>query len=903
MRLRPGAAAAVLLAVLLVGQVLAGVFLPRPAQAAEESAVDNYGACLASEKKGDLLVLVDTSASLQTTDAAGARVDAGKYLLTQLAEFAEQAEVELSVTVSGFANRYEPGSGRWDALNPSSVDKVLAEVDDFRQRNTGQGTDYWLGLDGSRRDLANRAEQRPTKCQAIIFFSDGTLDIDRAPDEADNPIDRPYDPDNPLGNDADRNRAREKAAADMCRDGGLADQVRASNIVILAVGLTPDEAGARDFDLMKRVATGQGDAGPCGSIQEPPPGKFTLVSDIDDLLFEFDKYTNPGQEPTVTERKVCQGGVCPDGAHAFVLDNSITKIRVLGQATIDRAQVFLIAPNGHEIELEHSPTPVATELDGVELSYQWPSERSFALTADHAAATTWSGQWQVVFVDPSAESPTGVSRTSLHLFGDLFPAWPGAADTEIRAGESAEITLGLQRSDGTAVDPTGLLGEVTLDVSLVTGGLAKELATGLTKDQIAQPLNLDGENLTPGSYSLRLRLNVTTAGTTDDEGNDVPGTQLAPQVVDVPVEVLAPYGYPGLAESVNFGSADGEVNLTGTLAVTGPGCVWVTSQQPDILTGPEGVTDVTIASDHAQAESCLRVEEGATAELPVRLTSTQVGTGGLSGTFTARIAPLDAPDQAQDVEVDYRADLTRPLNTRNFVLTLILALILGPGIPLALLWLTKRANAKIPDRPLLYQEIPVQIQRDVQRNGAPLAFVDGDLRQMAQIPAGGTRQLTLGGVELAAKTGASPFGEGRVEVNGTPRWVGTTRGAGSSASLPLAVHNNWVLLHDPTGPADQAALLFLVAGEATPARREELLIDANRKAPDLLTRIRAAAAEAGVTAPPGPPQGGGTPFGTAPGPAGPNPFGAPGPVNPFGGPPQAGPPTGGQPGGSPFGGR
>ncbi|MGJ3509671.1 vWA domain-containing protein [Enemella sp. A6] len=898
--------AALACALLMVTQVLAGVFAPS-ARAADESAVDNYGACLAKEKKGDLLVLVDTSASLKSTDAAGARVKAGKYLLSQLADFADQADVELTVNVSGFANRYEPG-GSWDALNPSSVDKALAKVDAFADRNTGEGTDYWLGLDGSRRDLATRAQQRPTKCQAILFFSDGTLDIDRAPDEADKPIDRPYDPENRLNSDQDRARAKERAAADMCRDGGLADQIRAGHVVILAVGLTPDEAGAQDFDLMKRVATGQGEAGPCGKIQKPPPGKFTLVSDIDDMLFEFDKYTNPGQEPRVQERKVCQGGVCPDGAHAFVLDDSITRIRILGQATIDQAQVFLVAPSGAEVELKQSQAPVKAELDGATLSYQWPSQRSFALTADRGSSKAWAGQWQVVFVDPKSDSPTGVSRTSLHLYGDLFPAWPKAEETEIRAGEPTEIILGLQRSDGTAVDPTTLLGKVSMDVSLVSDGLVKDLATGLTKDQITKPLKLDGEDLTPGSYSLRLRLNVTTADSKDGQGKAIPGTQLAPQVVDVPLEVLAPYGYPTVAESVNFGAADGEVNLSGTLSVNGPGCVWVGSQQPEILAGPEGVTELNVSSQHGRAEDCLRVEEGQTAELPVQLTSPQTGTGGLSGTFVARIAPLDAPDRAEDVEVEYRADLTRPLNTRNFVLTLILALILGPGIPLALLWLTKRANAKIPDRPLLYQEIPVQVQRDVQRDGGPLAFADGDLRQMAQIPSGGTRNLPLGGVELVAKTGASPFGEGSVQVSAPPRWVGTTEGVGASASLPLAVHNNWVLLHDPTGPADQAALLFLVAGEATPARREELLIDASRKAPDLLARIRAAAAEAGIAGPPAPPPGGGTPFGDGPGPAAPNPFGAPGDPNafggpgPFGGPPGSAPPSGGPTGGSPFGG-
>lgn len=860
-----------LLSLLLLAPVvlLSLVSVPRAA-AVEESAVDNFGACLAGEKKGDILVLVDTSSSLQTTDAAGARVAAGKYLLTQLASFAEQAEVELSVMVSGFANRYEAGSGRWDPLNPSSIDRVLSEVDDFQTRNTGFGTDYWLGLDGARRDLAARAQQRPTECQAIVFFSDGALDIDRAPDEADNPIDRPYDPDNPLRNDTERSQARDRAAADMCRNGGLADQIRAQHIVLLAVGLTPDEAGARDFDLMRRVATGTGDAGECGAIQSPRPGEFALVADIDDLLFEFDKYSQPGREPVVYEGKVCQGQVCPDGAHSFVLDDSISKIRLLGQANIDGAQIFLVAPNGTDLEIQHSLSTTTADVDGVQVSYQWPSERSVALTAEHNGADNWAGQWQIVFVDPTSTSPDGVSRTSIHLFGDLFPAWPDAGTTELRAGESAEVTLGLVRSDGTAVDASALLGEVTLDASLVIGGQERDLAVGLTKDTIATPFTLNTSDIPPGNYTMRLRLNVTTAATQSPDGEAIPGTALAPQVVDVPVTVLMPLGYPEVGQVVNFGSAVGDLNLTAALPVTGPGCVWVIPQQATPQTGPESITTVQISADYNSAENCRVVGEGETSEVQVTLASEQSGTGGLTGTFTVHIAPVDALERSETVEVEYRADVTRPLNTRNFIMTLILAAILGPGIPLGLLWLTKRANAKIPDRPLLFQEIPIQVTSEVLRDGRPIALAEGDLRQMAQIPPGGARSLSLGAVELQARTGASPFGQGNVVVSAAPRWVGTVDGVGATSTMPLAVHNNWVLLHDPSGPPEQASVLLLVAGEAPPARRDELLADVARRAPAVLSQLRASAMEAGIASPPPPPSGS-------------NPFrgGPTGPVNPF----------------------
>ncbi|OOK63759.1 hypothetical protein BZL30_9389 [Mycobacterium kansasii] len=44
---------------------------------------------------------------------------------------------------------------------------------------------------------------------------------------------------------------------------------------------------------------------------------------------------------------------------------------------------------------------------------------------------------------------------------------------------------------------------------------------------------------------------------------------------------------------------------------------------------------------------------------------------------------------------------------------------------------------------------------------------------------------------------------------------GTDR-TGLKAVLPLAVHNKWVVLHDPGGPPNAAEVLLLVAGEPTP---------------------------------------------------------------------------------------
>jgi hypothetical protein len=64
--------------------------------------------------------------------------------------------------------------------------------------------------------------------------------------------------------------------------------------------------------------------------------------------------------------------------------------------------------------------------------------------------------------------------------------------------------------------------------------------------------------------------------------------------------------------------------------------------------------------------------------------------------------------------------------------------------------------------------------------------------------------------------------------------------------LPLAVHNKWVLLHDPAGPSNAAEVLLLVAGLSDTAARERIFDDVGRRLPELLSALRHRAVDAGL---------------------------------------------------------
>jgi hypothetical protein len=272
-----------------------------------------------------------------------------------------------------------------------------------------------------------------------------------------------------------------------------------------------------------------------------------------------------------------------------------------------------------------------------------------------------------------------------------------------------------------------------------------------------------------------------------------------------------------------------------------------------VLAEPDGIGTTQITSSANTPGGCLKVPAGQTAQFPVMLRTDHDGHGGLNGTVPVHISALGNPNDAQVVDVPFVASLIRPLNTTNFVLVFLAALLLGPGIPLALLYSAKWYVAKIPGAPLLAERIPVEVDAEVVvRNGTPFAMADTDLLQMVPgLPPGGARRLTVRGVRLTATTGRSPFGTGYVTVDADgmvsvgSELPGTDR-SGLRAVLPLAVHNKWVLLHDPAGPANAAEVLLLVAGLTDTATRERIYDDVGRRLPELLSALRQRALDAGL---------------------------------------------------------
>lgn len=188
-----------------------------------------------------------------------------------------------------------------------------------------------------------------------------------------------------------------------------------------------------------------------------------------------------------------------------------------------------------------------------------------------------------------------------------------------------------------------------------------------------------------------------------------------------------------------------------------------------------------------------------------------------------------------------------------------IALLLGPGLPLAFLYLAKAFTTKIPAPPLSARLIPITVEdRAVLRDGRPFWLDNSDLNQVVKPSGLATKQVAVGDVSLAAKPGASPFGQGYVSVV-APGWdsaagsfsptsgaIPNSARAGTSARLPLAVHNHWVVLSEPGSPQNQAQVLLLLDGDIPDAAKlDEFARQLQAELPDTLRRLRQTSAELG----------------------------------------------------------
>nr|WP_255668781.1 VWA domain-containing protein [Aeromicrobium duanguangcaii] len=785
----------------------------RAEAASAKQPLQDFGACIAGGGKARVLLLLDTSASLKTSDPVATRVDAARHLTDRLGTFTKASGAALEVAVAGFAGDFKV-SLPWTALDGAGKRDVATSVDKFRGRNTGWETDYWQALQGARTYLADG----DADCKALVWLTDGMYDLDQRStqqEKDDYGTTKPYAPDIRLTSAGSVERVERVGSRDLCRAGGVADAIRADGVTTVAIALQgQDQGDSNDFGLMSGVATrSKVDGGKCGDRDARGKGSFVLAEDVGDLFFAFDALSDPENLPKERTTPLCQGEVCPAGRHSFVTDRSISSVSVLGSADVKGFEAVFVTPAGERLTLAPGGS-LKEERPGFELRASWSTDAVFSATLERGEAASWEGTWSVVFVDP-AKTGRGKARTNIRLVSDLAPVW--GQDDELVVGDESSLDVGLALGDGSRVEPKELQSNVSVGVLLDRGADGRSvLAEDLSAADLQKPVTVDLSKEGPGAGRLVLEMSLTTA----DPGGK--GTELGPRTVSYPVTVQAPGEYPRVPGSIDFGRGDSVDAVDLPVRWKGGGCVWLASSQTDVL--PSGVPGAALASTASDADTC------AEDEIVLSLTPEEAGAGLLGGTVLLRALPADGPGDAIEIPVRFRYEMEPAPNetVRWGVFALVMAL--GLAIPVALLAAVKKHGAVLAG-----DGVAVAVLRGQVNESQSFLVGAAVPRHEHHVHVFADRQTSLIiSDRLTLRVKFHPFALVTApEVRADDAAYVTSQGH----ALPLAVRGNWVATLDPHAPGTgdvEVVLLMPISGQGIDA----VLADARMKVPSAVAKLR-----------------------------------------------------------------
>lgn len=807
---------------------------PSTPTSTNQAALEQIGSCIAGGGQGNMLLLVDRSGSLKQTDPGNTRVAGAQYLVNQMATYTSSpGGGKISVAVAGFDAVYAP-SLEWTSLSNSTKKRVNTDIASYAKFNNGVDTDYWRAMRGAQQALNQhaRSDGAAQNCSFIVLFTDGQYSVEPRQNLTDaqrslvrDP--KEYDVGGDLSSTGGANGAVKKGIEALCRPGGLADQVRTSGITTIAIGLQSDaEGGNSDFHVLQNLATGsRTDGSPCGSITSPAPGAFYQVQDLGSLLLAFDNVTSPGQTPIQQTTAVCTTTACKGNAHQFTLDAAVQSVRVLAVGPPNLSKLTLVGPNGQSVP--NSMTSGSRSVSGATVTSQSGGPAgSYTIDLKRTAAA-WNGTWQLKFFTTDNK---GVARSSIHLYGDLFPSYAGPASVTSAA---TTLELGVTDSARSKVTDPATLADSRLSAFLVpqSGGDQIPLVQGVTGASLKSPVTVTGLSRAPiGPARLVLTLDVTTKG-----AGGKPGTALAPRSTSYPFTIAAPPGYPTLRSTViDFGSTDStsprSQDVVLSRAGSPKGCAYLEPSSTRVVTTPDGLStgDVALTSS-SSARACA-------AKVPLKLKIARTGNGLVSGTATLILS--NGSGGQQRIPVKFVLNVQNPASTGVLLGTLITVILLGILIPLALLYLAKFLTSKMPGAQVRVGSVTGVItdgESFLDSSEGPAlqeletAFLDGH-----------RRRLTVGEMTLVAKVGLLPTESGYVvvEQTGHPAAAGAAASqAGGQARLPLAVQGHWCVALDRNAPNTGPVKVTFFTGAGSPGWTE-LVDDARGNVRAVVDRLR-----------------------------------------------------------------
>lgn len=833
--------------VLAVGAGTAGSAQDAAPDASGDSALLDLVGCLQGSGRLAVVFLFDESGSLQFTDVEGRRVDAALTALDSLAVLAGGGDAEqlaVDVTLGTFSDNFRQ-EGDWTALDPENLPAIRRSMESLRTRNDGKETDFLTALDGTRDALAARTaeitvEGGEAPCKAVLFFTDGAeYKLTQRTAENQDLLDaaKRYAPGVNLATAEGIATAERAGRAEMCREGGLADQVRADDISMITVSLFAGEQ-VGDADFLPAISTGSSGDLTCGKPSDTATGTYLVADDVDTLITSFDEIATrlaggtlvpfDGDAPTLCTEP------CPASSRTVDVDPTVRRIRALALAPEPGMRVTLDGPAG-SIEIDEAGAITVGSVDGRVAEV---AGRGYSVSLDRPEDDAdWSGEWTISAVHPSEDLTGEPAVLQVYVFSDIgVDLAPGLALTR---GEASQIEASVVPPAG--VDPAEMFSEAPTVTARLDDPITKESWTVELSGPPEGPYT--GDFTVPAEVrSNAFEVSVELDGTTRE------GAAVVARSISAEVLVRRPGGAVQIAPaSLVMPTLTGSGSTSTDLLLIGgetAGCVWFGPVNAD---GPDEAGAIKVSYDGRDAvgeTSCIEVPAGETVTVSVEVDPAHRATGAVRGMI--EVHEKVEGGTASVTDVAFGVDLARGIDQARRLVAASVLIVVGLALPMFLLFAINALGARFQDLDVVQAAVlPVRVQgtRLERTDGRrlPLSFHTSDFTSLSG--RGDTKSFTFGGVEFRAKASSNPFGATEALAapeGGAEKLKG---GAGRKVELDPSLAGSWVFLLDPDRTrragddvAEGNLIAFLAEGPVMP-QVERMMPDLRLRLPDTASSL------------------------------------------------------------------
>jgi hypothetical protein len=549
--------------------------------------------------------------------------------------------------------------------------------------DAGQATNWEAALSFAQKQLSSSGSDPANRCQALVWFTDGSLNVTGTDQPYDNVEDR-----SAMGNLCGPDHIQNEMFTP--RESSVVSELRASGVTILGVLLKDknwDETQSDHASLMRSIVEGEGSTGvyspyTCGVVPIPPtsrPGALLVAANPFDLAYQFQAI---GQQAS--------GGVSvplSGNPAKFLIENGVSSFNVV---TTDKAWK-LTAPDGSTIDSANAES------------------QGFTVTGDANSTSISKSVVETDFGDWTISIADTANQRAVYLFSGLGIS---LYNTDFFSEEKGSISgVVLRELDGKPIDLGVYDDGQNMTLSLVG-------SNGTLLAPISVPINTDGSfALADIDYptdrtdvDMRLQLNLKTKS----------GIELAPVAFAKSVNITLRKDFPSVDSELQMTNLVGKNPSVGTLTLMGPesgsgqvciGTPQVRDTEVNRIWDETTTTWIVDGADVSNSgSSCIDLAQGETKTVQVSLQNAQTAESQISGEVPVTLQPENADLGTRKVNVPFEATSTYAGSTSDVIISQVLLTVLGILGPLALLYFLTVLTTKFSaGTDLLRTQVPVVI--------------------------------------------------------------------------------------------------------------------------------------------------------------------------------------------------